>query len=132
MIVVDTNVITYLLISGEHSQQAEKLLRHDPHWIAPFLWRSEFRNVLSLYMRKGFISLELAMRLSEHAEQLMSNNEFDISSSDVLKFVQYSECSAYDCEFVALATQFKVLLYTMDEKILRAFPNTAQPLTAIY
>ena len=51
MIVTDTNVIAYLYLEGERSVQVEKVLEKDPHWVAPLLWRSEFRNVLALYMR---------------------------------------------------------------------------------
>jgi len=51
MIVVDTNIIAYLYISGEKSLQAEQLLSFDSLWNAPILWRSEFRNVLSQYFK---------------------------------------------------------------------------------
>ena len=36
-----------------------------------------------------------------------------------------SECSASDCEFVALAARLGVRLVTMDGKLLRAFPQLA-------
>ena len=38
MIVVDTNVIAYLLIRGERSAAMDRLLEADPEWIAPQLW----------------------------------------------------------------------------------------------
>ena len=50
MIVVDTNIISYLYISGERSGQVERLLSVDAHWSAPVLWRSEFRSVLARYL----------------------------------------------------------------------------------
>ncbi len=56
MIVVDTNIISYLYISGKHSQQSENLLSYDSNWVAPILWRSEFRNVLAQYLRKSLLS----------------------------------------------------------------------------
>jgi predicted nucleic acid-binding protein len=55
MIVVDTNVIAYLYLTGEYSDLSERLLEHDPDWMAPRLWRSEFRNVLALYLRKELL-----------------------------------------------------------------------------
>lgn len=130
MIVVDTNIIAYLLITGEYSPFAEKLLEHDNHWIAPPLWRSEFRNVLTTYLRKKITSFVEALELSENAELLMRDNEYSVSFSDILKLVQTCTCSAYDCEFVALAHDFEVPLYTMDKIILRDFPDTARSLTA--
>lgn len=48
MIVADTNLIAYLWISGEKSELADQVFQKDPSWIAPVLWRSEFRNVLSM------------------------------------------------------------------------------------
>ncbi len=36
-----------------------------------------------------------------------------------------SDCSAYDCEYVALAKRLGVKLVTMDRKVLRAFPEVA-------
>ena len=52
MIVVDTNVIAYLHISGKFTSSALRLLRQDPYWIAPPLWRSEFCNVLAVCRRE--------------------------------------------------------------------------------
>lgn len=43
MIVADTNTITYLYINSEKSAQAGQLLMRKPKWIAPSLWKSEFR-----------------------------------------------------------------------------------------
>ena len=53
MIVVDTNVLVYLLVPGEHTEQAERVFRRDPVWAAPLLWRSEFRNVLAVSVCGG-------------------------------------------------------------------------------
>jgi predicted nucleic acid-binding protein len=41
----------------------------------------------------------------------------------VLELVRDSNCTAYDCEFVALAMRLGVKLATMDAKILKAFPQ---------
>lgn len=37
MIVVDTNVLAYLLLTGEHTSEAEQVLAKDPVWAAPVL-----------------------------------------------------------------------------------------------
>ena len=44
---------------------------------------------------------------------------------DVLELVRKSDCSAYDCELVALAVRLGIRLVTMDKKLLRAFPGDA-------
>jgi predicted nucleic acid-binding protein len=35
VIVVDTNVLVYLLVLGEHTEQAERVFLRDPMWAAP-------------------------------------------------------------------------------------------------
>lgn len=53
MIVVDANVMVYLFIRGPFTADAAATYRRDGSWNVPYLWRSEFRNVLSLYNRQG-------------------------------------------------------------------------------
>ena len=140
MIVVDTNVIAYLLLQGEHNQQAEVVFSTDSEWVAPYLWRSEFRSVLTLYIRQGYVSLDDAKQIIQAAEVLMQGKEYETQSKQILDLIQVStdssrcgnefrirvlKCSAYDCEYVALAQQLRVKLVTGDRKILSEFPSTA-------
>jgi len=125
MIVADTNIISYLFLPTEYSEKASLLYQTDPDWAAPELWRSEFRNVLALYLRQNIISLTEALALQEEAESLMGDREFTVPSIAVMNLVASSTCSAYDCEFVALARQLSVKLFTQDKKLLREFPGTA-------
>ena len=125
MIVADTNIISYLLLPTEFSDKASQLYQLDPEWAAPLLWRSEFRNVLALYMRQKIITLADALVIQEEAEALMMDREFTVPSVSVLSLTDSSTCSAYDCEFVALARQLSVKLVTEDKKILAEFPDVA-------
>jgi len=129
MIVADTNVITYLLLPTSYTNSVDALYKTDSDWAAPTLWKSEFRNVLALYLRKNIITLEKALQLQDIAESIMVHNEFDISSSQVLPLVDKSNCSSYDCEFVALANQLNIQLVTQDKKVLNEFPSTAISVT---
>jgi predicted nucleic acid-binding protein len=130
MIVVDTNIIVYLYIHGEHSTQTEALLSQDAAWAVPGLWRSEFRNVLALYLRKKLLTLEDALEIIGQAEFLLQDHEYQVSSAKVMQLVAASACSAYDCEFVALAQALKLPLVTVDKKLTREFPATAYTLDA--
>lgn len=130
MIVVDSNVVAYLYLPGDHTAAAEHLLEQDPDWAAPPLWRSEFRNILAGYLRRGSLSFEQMLSLQEEAERLLLGAEYDVDSLAVLELVRASDCSAYDCEFVALAKRLQTRLVTMDSRLLRAFPETAVPLPA--
>jgi predicted nucleic acid-binding protein len=130
MIVVDTNLVAYLLLGGEKTQAARLAFRKDPMWAAPILWRSEFRNVLAAYLRRGRLTLKDALEVMQEAEALFLGAEYSVESAQVLKLVSESGCSAYDCEFVALAEQLSVPLLTSDAEILRQFPQTAISLEA--
>lgn len=125
MIVTDTNVIAYLLLTGEYSTQAEKALRLDPVWAAPILWRSEFRNVLALYIRKKSLTVGQAIQIFDRADALLDGREYTLSSRSVLELVARSNCSAYDCEFVALAQDLGVSMVTVDKRIPAQFPDVA-------
>jgi predicted nucleic acid-binding protein len=128
MIVVDTNVIGYLYLTSERSRQAEQALRKDPQWAAPLLWRSEFRNVLTLYLRRKILSLDIAQQIMGEATSLMLGHEYQVASPQVLDLVAMSTCSAYDCEFVALAQDLGVPLVTVDRQVLNQFPAMAKSL----
>ena len=129
MIVVDTNVIACLALPSPYTEAAERLLLRDPEWAAPVLWRSEFRSVLSLYLRKASIRFEKALEIQGEMESLLQGREYEVTSLDVLSLVSRSECSAYDCEFVALARGLGTPLVTMDRKLVSCFPDTAALLT---
>jgi len=130
MIVVDSNVLVYLYLPGEYTADAEALLESDAEWAVPVLWRSEFRNVLAGYMRRKTLTFDQAYAVQCEAENLLAGSEFEVDSHAVLELVRYSECSAYDCEFIALATKLNTKLVTMDKKVLRAFPKRSVALSA--
>jgi len=130
MIVVDSNVLASLYLPGEHTVTAEALLEREPEWAAPVLWRSEFRNILTGYLRRKTLTFEQACSLQGEAEGLLSGSEFEVDSRTVLELVRDSDCSAYDCEFMALAMKLDTRLVTVDKKLLRAFPKRAVGLAA--
>jgi predicted nucleic acid-binding protein len=130
MIVVDSNVLAYLYLPGEYTSVAEALLEHDADWAAPVLWRSEFRNILAGYLRRGSLTFQQAHSIQREAEDFLAGAEYEVDSLNVLELVRDSECSAYDCEFVALAMKLDTKLVTMDGKLLRGFPGIAVSLSA--
>jgi predicted nucleic acid-binding protein len=93
---------------------------------------SEFRNVVILYMRKKLIDLPEALQISEKAENQMKEREFHVNSVQVYDLADKSHCSSYDCEFISLAEELDIKLLTMDEQILRSFPERcAKPLDVL-
>lgn len=125
MIVADTNLIAYLMIRSDRTPAAQAVLQKDAAWAAPLLWRSEFRNVLALYLRRGHLPLVDALQYMQETEALLLGREYEVPSPPVLELSQQSGCSAYDCEFVHLARELSIALVTSDQRVLRAFPNLA-------
>lgn len=125
MIVVDTNMIGYLFITSQKQKQAAELLARDPIWISPLLWRSEFRNVLTGYVRRKYFNLAQAQLVMAEAENMMSSREFTVDSRRVLSLTASSTCTAYGCEFVALAEAQGCPLVTVDRQIRAQFASIA-------
>ncbi len=123
MIVADTNLLVYLYVKGQRTVQAEAAVVRDPVWAAPLLWRSEFRNTLAGLVHKKAVLLDDAMQMTLEAEQWMTGREYAVMSEHVLRLAARSGCSAYDCEYVALAEDLGVPLVTADRQVLAAFPS---------
>ena len=131
MIVAHTNVIAYLYLPGRFSSATETMLLRESDWAVPRLWRSEFRNILASYMRQGSLTLDDAVAIYARAASLVGGNEYDVSAPDVLRLAKASQCSAYDCEFVALAQHLDVRLVTADAKLRKSFPDCTAALTEV-
>lgn len=55
----------------------------------------------------------------------MRGHEYEIHTADVLKLVEQTGHSSYDCEYVALALSLGVRLVTGDTNLADAFPDIA-------
>lgn len=130
MIVVDTNIIAHTWLPSELSKLTKLLIDRDADWIVPLLWRSEFRSVLVLYIRKGVLELRKAKQIARMVEDSLLGQEYEVPSEQVLDLVGSSDLSAYDCEFVALAKAKNLPLITVDKRILACFPEFACGLEA--
>ena len=125
MIVIDANILVPLLIPGPGTGDSETLLKKDPDWAAPLLLRSEFRNVLAVQLKRKTLSLGEAFSAMAEAEKILNGNEFEVNSEIVLELCVQSHCTAYDCEYIALAQSLRAPLITRDNALLAAFPDTA-------
>ena len=125
MIVADTNLIAYFSIYTDHSTLAEAVCAVDSIWTAPLLWRSEYRATLMKYINHAGMNFETAISSLRVAEEVIAGREYTVDARKVLELAMQSKCSAYDCEYVALAMDLGVPLVTADKQILRAFPKIA-------
>ncbi len=125
MIVVDNSVLVYFWLPGDFADLAEAAKELDGVWAAPILWRAEFRNVLAGYLRKRRLTEAEANAAYLNAQKDLGAQEFTVPTERILKLVLASSCTAYDCEYVALAQDLDVPLVTADKEVLREFPKTA-------
>lgn len=127
MIVVDNDVISYfwIRIDTERASLAQDARERDSDWVAPRLWRSEFRNVLRGYMARDYMTLIEALEYARMAEEDLRESTRSVSTQRVLQLVDKTGHSAYDCEYVALAGDLGVPLVTGDETVADRFSETA-------
>jgi predicted nucleic acid-binding protein len=123
MIVVDTNVIAYLLIQGDRTDAARAAWQRDAEWLAPPLWRAEFLNVLAVSVRSQVLSESDAHRAWSSSLAVMGHREVGVSGSDVLGAAIECGLSAYDAQFVVAARNKGTRLVTGDRHILAACPE---------
>jgi len=88
MSVVDTNIIAHFWLPSDHAELCEELFQWEPEWVAPVLWKSEFRNVVILYLGKNLIDLPEAIQITEKAENQMKEREFHVNSVQIYNLKQ--------------------------------------------
>ena len=131
MIVADANIIVYRFIPSSRTDDVISLVNFDAEWAAPILWRSEVRNALSNHMRVGQINKQDAKTMMQLASACLLGGEHAVSDHAVFELVAKSRCSAYDCEYVALAEALGTILVTEDQKLMRAFPKKCRSIRQV-
>lgn len=125
MIVVDANVITYLVLKGDYSKVCGDLFVWDSEWVAPRLWHDELCNVLVTYERRGLLDRKSALLAFSDAEAVIGNNQYDVRAERILSVADRTKCSGYDSQYIALAEDLGINLFTFDKKILSLAKDVA-------
>jgi predicted nucleic acid-binding protein len=125
VIVVDTKVIAYLMIEGEKTEWAQQTFRQDSNWTVPSLWRHEFLNVLATFVRHAGTKIEEAVEIWRRGTVLFTPGEREVDTLYALRLASQHNISAYDAQYVALATELGVPYVTEDQRILETFPDLA-------
>jgi predicted nucleic acid-binding protein len=126
-IVVDTNVVAYLLLGTEaFVEEARVALGTAVSPLAPAHWEAELTNVLWMAVRSGIVApeegparLSLARRLGIETVATAT-----LCQGALLRSVA-SGISVYDTLFVELAARTGCPLVTFDKAVLKAFPGIA-------
>jgi len=120
MVVVDTNVLAYLLIAGDQTPVAQNLFSRDDDWHTEPFAIVEFSNLLATACRTRGLSRARAGRLLQTAEDLLRGRTHAVAHQTALAVANEFAISAYDARFVAVAAQFDTLLVTEDRRLRRA------------
>jgi predicted nucleic acid-binding protein len=128
VLIVDTNVVAYLLIEGDYTAAARSLYGRDDDWRSEAFIMVEFVNVLTASLAAGRMKSKLAQQFLADATSLLHRKLISIPHGPVLALaVQYS-VTAYDARFLAVAQQLGRRLVTEDAKLRAAAPPLTQSL----
>jgi len=127
VVVVDTNVVAYLLIEGERTPEAQALHARDPDWRSEAFLLIEFSNLLATYVRGGRLDGVAAPRMLASAERILTGL-VNLPHVRALEVAMEFGVSAYDGRFLAVARSFGAKLVTEDAKLRQAAPSLTQSL----
>ena len=129
MVVVDTNILAYLLIEGDHTKEAQALFARDADWRSDAFLMIEFSNVLATYQRGGGLSRSQAESLLAEAERRI-RGLVNVPHARALRVAEQFAVSAYDARFLASAQSLGGRLVTEDAKLRAAAPTLTLSLAA--
>jgi predicted nucleic acid-binding protein len=128
MLLVDTNVVAYLLIQGEHTKAAQQLRSRDPDWRSEAFLLVEFTNVLVSSIATKRMTMLQAEDLLAKVTALFDGKLARMAHASVLATAVRHRVSAYDARFLALAHQLGSRLVTDDARLRAAAPALTQSL----
>ncbi len=126
MLVVDTNVLAFLLISGDFTEPARALLEQDGDWHSEGFVLVELSNVLATAMRLRGLARTQAVQIMAQAQELMEPGLHLVQHADALAMAVEFKVSAYDARFLAVTRAFGQRLVTEDRKLRQAAPALTQ------
>lgn len=121
MIVVDTNVLAYLLIAGDRTSDVQALFARDAEWKSESFILVEFSNILVTYVRAGALTSRQAHDLLAEAERHL-RGLINVPHRRALGIAADCRVSAYDARFLAAAESLGSRLVTEDSRLRAAAP----------
>ena len=128
MLLVDTNVVAYLLIEGDHTEAAQELHASDSDWRSEAFLLVEFTNVLVSSIARKRMTLSMAEDFLAKVFSLFDGKLGRIPHASVLAIATRHRVSAYDARFLSLADQLGSRLITEDDRLRAAAPALTQSL----
>lgn len=127
MVVVDTNILAYLLIEGDQTANAQALFKRDAEWRSEGFVMIELSNVLATYLRSGALSRSVAETMLATAERIVTGL-VNLPHGRALKLAAEFGVSAYDARFLGVAQSLGTRLVTEDTRLRTAAPALTRSL----
>ncbi len=127
MVVVDTNILAYLLIKGDRTADAQALFTRDAEWRSEGFVLIEFSNILATYQRSGALSRSAAETMLATAERVVTGF-VNLPHGRALKLAAEFGVSAYDARFLGAAQNLGARLVTEDARLRIAAPALTRSL----
>jgi predicted nucleic acid-binding protein len=128
MLLVDTNIVTHLLIDSDQTRAAQDLCKKDPDWRSESFLLVEFTNVLAAYVATKRMTLASAKNVLTKATTLLEGKLARTDHPTALALAARYGVSPDDARFLALAHQLGKRLVTEDVKLRAAAPALTQSL----
>jgi predicted nucleic acid-binding protein len=122
MVLVDTNILAYLMIEGDQTAGAHELFKRDRDWCSEAFVMVEFSNVLANYVRTGALREVQATKMLSEASTVLATLH-NVTHRDALEVAMQFGISAYDARFISVAKQLKEKLVTEDARLRNAVPS---------
>jgi predicted nucleic acid-binding protein len=124
VVLVDTNILAYLMIEGDRTAAAQKLFERDSDWCSEAFVMVEFSNIIATYVRTGALTQTQGTKLLAEAQAQIPTLH-SVVTAQALETAMQLGISAYDARFISLAKQLKLKLVTEDAKLRVAVPAWA-------
>jgi predicted nucleic acid-binding protein len=121
VVVVDTNILAYLLIEGDQTRDAQALWTRDADWKSEAFVLIEFSNILATYQRTGALTRAQAGALLTEAERRVPSLVY-LPHGRALRVAEQFAVSAYDARFLGAAQTLGEKLVTEDLRLRAAAP----------
>jgi predicted nucleic acid-binding protein len=121
VVLVDTNIIAYLMIRGDRTAAAQQLFERDSDWCSETFVMVEFSNVIATYVRTGALTQAQGTKLLAETQAHLPTLH-NVANTQALETAMQFGISAYDARFISLARQLKLKLITEDAKLRVAVP----------
>jgi predicted nucleic acid-binding protein len=131
VIVADTNLIVARFLPGPLTPLAVKWSESHPAWAVPELWRFEFTNVLSTYVRNAGLDPTVASQVLRSALSTFLPNEYPIDQQVALNLAVRLRISSYDANYIALAELLGTPCVTHDTQLLERARKQTRSLGSI-